>query len=213
MKRVEIKALFAEPERYTAEPVTICGWVRTLRSSKALGFIELNDGSYFSNLQVVFEENKLANYDEISRQNVGAALIVTGRLLLTPEAKQPFEIHAEKITVEGASTPDYPLQKKRHSMEFLRTIQHLRPRTNTFSAAFRVRSVAAQGIHRFFTERGFVYAHPAHHRQRLRGCRRDVPRHHHRSRRSPSDRGRQDRLQPGFLRQSHQPHRQRSAGG
>ena len=159
MKRVEIKALFAEPERYTAEPVTVCGWVRTLRSSKALGFIELNDGSYFSNLQVVFEENKLANYDEISRQNVGAALIVTGRLLLTPEAKQPFEIHAEKITVEGASTPDYPLQKKRHSMEFLRTIQHLRPRTNTFSAAFRVRSVAAQGIHRFFTERGFVYAH------------------------------------------------------
>ncbi len=159
MKRVEIKALFAEPERYIAEPVTICGWVRTLRSSKALGFIELNDGSYFSNLQVVFEENKLANYDEISRQNVGAALIVTGRLLLTPEAKQPFEIHAEKITVEGASTPDYPLQKKRHSMEFLRTIQHLRPRTNTFSAAFRVRSVAAQGIHRFFTERGFVYAH------------------------------------------------------
>ena len=158
MKRVEIKALFAEPERYTAEPVTVCGWVRTLRSSKALGFIELNDGSYFSNLQVVFEENKLANYDEISRQNVGAALIVTGRLLLTPEAKQPFEIHAEKITVEGASTPDYPLQKKRHSMEFLRTIQHLRPRTNTFSAAFRVRSVAAQGIHRFFTERGFVYA-------------------------------------------------------
>ena len=159
MKRVEIKALFAEPERYTAEPVTVCGWVRTLRSSKALGFIELNDGSYFSNLQVVFEENKLANYDEISRQNVGAALIVTGRLLLTPEAKQPFEIHAEEITVEGASTPDYPLQKKRHSMEFLRTIQHLRPRTNTFSAAFRVRSVAAQGIHKFFTERGFVYAH------------------------------------------------------
>ena len=159
MKRVEINALFAEPARYTAEPVTVCGWVRTLRSGKALGFIELNDGSYFSNLQVVFEENKLKNFDEISRQNVGAALIVTGRLLLTPEAKQPFEIHAEEITVEGASTPDYPLQKKRHSMEFLRTIQHLRPRTNTFSAAFRVRSVAAQGIHKFFTERGFVYAH------------------------------------------------------
>ena len=157
MKRVEIKALFAEPERYTAEPVTICGWVRTLRSSKALGFIELNDGSYFSNLQVVFEENKLANYDEISRQNVGAALIVTGRLLLTPEAKQPFEIHAEKITVEGASTPDYPLQKKRHSVEFLRTIQHLRPRTNLFSATFRVRSVAAQAVHTFFQDRGFVY--------------------------------------------------------
>ena len=157
MKRVEIKALFAEPERYTAEPVTVCGWVRTLRSSKALGFIELNDGSYFSNLQVVFEENKLANYDEISRQNVGAALIVTGRLLLTPEAKQPFEIHAEKITVEGASTPDYPLQKKRHSMEFLRTIQHLRPRTNLFSATFRVRSAAAYAVHEFFQSRGFVY--------------------------------------------------------
>ena len=159
MKRVEIKALFAQPECYTAEPVTVCGWVRTLRSGKALGFIELNDGSYFSNLQVVFEENKLPNFDEIARQNVGAALIVRGRLLLTPQAKQPFEIHAEEITVEGASTPDYPLQKKRHTMEFLRTIQHLRPRTNTFSAAFRVRSVAAQGIHKFFTDRGFVYAH------------------------------------------------------
>lgn len=159
MKRVEIKALFAEPERYTAEPVTICGWVRTLRSSKALGFIELNDGSYFSNLQVVFEENKLANYDEISRQNVGAALIVTGRLLLTPEAKQPFEIHAEKITVEGASTPDYPLQKKRHSVEFLREIAYLRPRTNLFSATFRVRSLIAMAIHEFFQGKGFVYTH------------------------------------------------------
>ena len=159
MKRVEIKALFAQPECYTAEPVTVCGWVRTLRSGKALGFIELNDGSYFSNLQVVFEEDKLPNFDEIARQNVGAARIVRGRLLLTPQAKQPFEIHAEEITVEGASTPDYPLQKKRHTMEFLRTIQHLRPRTNTFSAAFRVRSVAAQGIHKFFTDRGFVYAH------------------------------------------------------
>ena len=113
MKRVEIKALFAQPECYTAEPVTVCGWVRTLRSGKALGFIELNDGSYFSNLQVVFEEDKLPNFDEIARQNVGAALIVRGRLLLTPQAKQPFEIHAEEITVEGASTPDYPLQKKR----------------------------------------------------------------------------------------------------
>ena len=214
MKRVEIKALFAEPERYTAEPVTVCGWVRTLRSSKALGFIELNDGSYFSNLQVVFEENKLANYDEISRQNVGAALIVTGRLLLTPEAKQPFEIHAEKITVEGASTPDYPLQKKRHSMEFLRTIQHLRPRTNTFSAAFRVRSVAAQGIHKFFTERGFVYAHTplitgsdcegAGEMFRVTTIDPADP---------ASDRGRQGRLQPGFLRQSHQSHRLRSARG
>ena len=110
MKRTEIAAVYADGEALSGQEITVCGWVRTLRSSKALGFIELNDGSYFSNLQVVFEENKLANYDEISRQNVGAALIVTGRLLLTPEAKQPFEIHAEKITVEGASTPDYPLQ-------------------------------------------------------------------------------------------------------
>ena len=110
MKRVEIKALFAQPECYTAEPVTVCGWVRTLRSGKALGFIELNDGSYFSNLQVVFEEDKLPNFDEIARQNVGAALIVRGRLLLTPQAKQPFEMHAEEISVEGASSRDYPLQ-------------------------------------------------------------------------------------------------------
>ena len=159
MKKIELKTLFSAPEQFTAEPVTVCGWVRTLRTGKALGFIELNDGTAFANLQVVFEENRLSNYDEIAHQNVGAALIVRGRLLLTPEAKQPFEVHAEEITVEGTSTPDYPLQKKRHSMEFLRTIQHLRPRTNTFSAAFRVRSVAAQGIHKFFTERGFVYAH------------------------------------------------------
>lgn len=159
MKRVEIKALFAQPECYTAEPVTVCGWVRTLRSGKALGFIELNDGSYFSNLQVVFEEDKLPNFDEIARQNVGAALIVRGRLLLTPQAKQPFEIHAEEITVEGASTPDYPLQKKRHSVEFLREIAYLRPRTNLFSATFRVRSLIAMAIHEFFQGKGFVYAH------------------------------------------------------
>lgn len=159
MKRVEIKALFAQPECYTAEPVTVCGWVRTLRSGKALGFIELNDGSYFSNLQVVFEEDKLPNFDEIARQNVGAALIVRGRLLLTPQAKQPFEIHAEEITVEGASTPDYPLQKKRHSVEFLREIAYLRPRTNLFSATFRVRSLIAMAIHEFFQGKGFVYTH------------------------------------------------------
>ena len=159
MKKVELKALFQSPEQYTASPITVCGWVRTLRTSKALGFIELNDGTSFANLQVVFEEGKLSNYDTIAHQNVGAALIVKGSVLLTPGAKQPLEIHAEEITVEGASSPDYPLQKKRHTVEYLRTIQHLRPRTNTFSAAFRVRSVAAQGIHRFFTERGFVYAH------------------------------------------------------
>ena len=159
MKKLELKTLFSAPQEYTTAPVTVCGWVKTLRTSKSLGFIELNDGTSFANLQVVFEDSKLANYEEIAKQNVGAALIVEGNVLLTPEAKQPFEVHAVNITVEGASTSDYPLQKKRHTMEYLRTMQHLRPRTNTFSAAFRVRSVAAQGIHKFFTERGFVYAH------------------------------------------------------
>ena len=137
--------------------MTVCGWVRTVRDMKNFGFIELNDGSNFKPLQVVFERSGLNNYDEIARQNVGAALIVRGTLVLTPEAKQPFELKADEIAVEGVSTPDYPLQKKRHSVEFLRTIQHLRPRTNTFSAVFRVRSVAAFAIHKFFQERGFVY--------------------------------------------------------
>ncbi len=157
MKRVELQSLFAEPARYTQEPITVCGWVRTVRDMKNFGFIELNDGSCFRNLQIVLDANELANYKEICAQNVGAALIVEGTLVLTPEAKQPFELKAEKITVEGASTPDYPLQKKRHSVEFLRTIQHLRPRTNLFSATFRVRSVAAQAVHEFFQSRGFVY--------------------------------------------------------
>ena len=124
---------------------------------KNFGFIELNDGSCFKSLQVVLERGKLENYDEIARQNVGAAFIVHGELVLTPDAKQPFELKADSVTVEGASAPDYPLQKKRHSVEFLRTIQHLRPRTNLFSATFRVRSVAAQAVHTFFQDRGFVY--------------------------------------------------------
>ena len=157
MQRTEIKTLFAGG---AAEgPVTVCGWVRTIRSSKALGFIELNDGSSFKNLQVVFEDGKVENFKDICKQNVGAALVVRGNLILTPDAKQPFEVHAEEIEVEGKSAPEYPLQKKRHSLEYMRTIAHLRPRANTFNAVFRVRSVAAYAIHKFFNERGFVYAH------------------------------------------------------
>ena len=157
MKREKIAAIYADAQRYTEQEITVCGWVRTVRDMKNFGFIELNDGSCFKSLQVVFARETLSNYDEIARQNVGAALIVKGQLVLTPEAKQPFELKAAEIAVEGVSTPDYPLQKKRHSVEFLRTIQHLRPRTNLFSAVFRVRSVAAQAVHEFFRDRGFVY--------------------------------------------------------
>lgn len=159
MKRTEIKQLYRNTQEFADQTVTIAGWVRTIRSSKAFGFIELNDGSFFKGLQVVFEAEKISNFAEIEKLNVGSALVVTGKLELTPQAKQPFEIKAESIAVEGTSTPDYPLQKKRHSMEFLRTIAHLRPRTNMFSAAFRVRSVAAYALHKFFNENGFVYVH------------------------------------------------------
>ena len=159
MKRTELRLVFASPEKYAAEPVKICGWLRTSRNSKSVGFIELNDGTCFSNLQVVYEENKVNNFKEVTKLNVGSAVSVTGSIILTPEAKQPFELHASEIVVEGESTPDYPLQKKRHSLEYLRTIAHLRPRTNTFSAAFRVRSAAAFAIHQFFQSRGFVYVH------------------------------------------------------
>ena len=159
MERTYIKDIFKNPEEYAGKSITVCGWARTIRSSNAFGFIELNDGSYFTNLQVVFEEQFLANYKEIAKQNVGASLVIKGTLVLTPEAKQPFEIKAENIEVEGASTPDYPLLKKRHTLEYLRTIAHLRPRTNLFSAVFRVRSVAAFAIHKFFNERNFVYVH------------------------------------------------------
>ena len=159
MNRTEIRTLFENPAAYADKSVTVCGWVRTIRDSKALGFIELNDGGCFKNLQIVFEDSKIDNFKEVAKYNVGSAICVTGTLLLTPQAKQPFEIHAEKIELEGASTPDYPLQKKRHTLEYLRSIAHLRPRTNTLSAVFRVRSVAAFAIHRFFNERGFVYAH------------------------------------------------------
>lgn len=155
---MKIKQLFSAPLQDGAQ-VKVNGWVRTLRVSKNFGFIEVNDGSYFKNLQIVIEEDKLSNFAEISKLNVGAAIRIEGNLVLTPEAKQPFEVKATNIEVEGASTPDYPLQKKRHTFEYLRTIPHLRARTNTFAAAFRVRSLTAYAIHKFFNERGFVYVH------------------------------------------------------
>ena len=159
MKRMEIKELYARAEELGGKTVTVCGWVRTVRNSKALGFIELNDGSCFKGLQIVLEEGKLENFREIVKMNVGAALRIDGQVVLTPEMKQPLEIHASAVEVEGLSTPDYPLQKKRHSLEYLRTIAHLRPRTNTFSAAFRIRSAAAYALHKFFQEQNFVYVH------------------------------------------------------
>ena len=159
MERIEIKKLFDGADAYADQSVTVCGWVRTLRDSKAIGFIEINDGSCFKGVQIVFEAAKLANYRDIAKLNVGSAIKVTGKLILTPNANQPFEINADEISVEGFSTPDYPLQKKRHSLEYLRTIAHLRPRTNTFNAVFRIRSEAAYAIHKFFIDRGFVYAH------------------------------------------------------
>ena len=159
MERITIAAVFADRERLDGQTVTVMGWARTIRDMKTFGFIELNDGSCFKNLQIVMDANALDNYKEIAAQNVGAALVVTGTVALTPEAKQPLEVKAASIAVEGPSSPEYPLQKKRHSVEYLRTIQHLRPRTNLFSAAFRVRSAAAHAVHCFFQDRGFVYIH------------------------------------------------------
>ncbi len=159
MKRIEIAKLYENAASYSSEPVKVCGWIRTNRDSKALGFMEINDGSCFKGVQVVFQADRLENFAETAKLNVGTAVIVEGDLILTPEAKQPFEINATSVVVEGASTPDYPLQKKRHSLEYLRTIAHLRPRTNIYSAAFRIRSVAAFAIHTFFQNQGFVYAH------------------------------------------------------
>lgn len=139
--------------------VTVGGWARTVRDSKSIGFIELNDGSNFKSLQVVFEEAKLPNYKDVAKAGAGTSLVVTGKIVLTPTAKQPFEINADTIAIMGECPPEYPLQKKRHTVEFLRTMPHLRPRTNTFAAAFRVRSVAAFAIHKFFNDNGFVYVH------------------------------------------------------
>lgn len=158
MKYTLIKEIYQSPEQWIGKKVTLGGWVRTVRTSKVFGFIELNDGSFFRSLQIVFEEG-LENFKEIAKLNVGSAIIVEGELVATPQAKQPFEVKAMAIIVEGTSTSDYPLQKKRHSFEFLRSIAHLRPRTNTFSAVFRVRSLVAYAIHQFFQERGFVYVH------------------------------------------------------
>ena len=159
MKRTLISEIIADPAGFDRQQVTVGGWVRTIRDMKTFGFIELNDGSCFKPLQIVIEDGVLENYREIVRQNVGAALVVHGTLVHTPDAKQPIELKAAAIEVEGASTPDYPLQKKRHTTEYLRTIAHLRPRTNLFSAVFRVRSVAAHAIHTFFQDQGFVYIH------------------------------------------------------
>ena len=158
-KSMDLKQLFADASSLAGKSVTVCGWVKTIRSSKAIGFIELNDGTCFKNLQIVFEEDKVSNFADIAKMNVGSALYVEGEVVLTPEMRQPFEIHAKTIEVEGDSPADYPLQKKRHSPEFLRTIAHLRARTNLYGAAFRVRSVAAYAIHKFFQESGFVYVH------------------------------------------------------
>ncbi len=159
MNKVELSAIWASPERFAGQTITVGGWVKTIRDSKMFGFIELNDGTAFKNLQIVLEASAVENYKDIIKLNVGSAVIVRGVLVLTPEAKQPFELKAASVEVEGLSAPDYPLQKKRHSAEFLRTIAHLRPRANTYNAAFRVRSEAAFAIHSFFHSRGFVYAH------------------------------------------------------
>ena len=158
MQRIEIANLYKNlPQE--GQAVTLCGWAKTIRDSKKIGFIELTDGSCFKSLQVVFQADKLENYTEIAKAGTYTSLEVKGRIVLTPQAKQPFEVNADEITILGSCPSDYPLQKKRHSVEFLRTMPHLRPRTNTFSAAFRVRSAAAYAIHRFFQEQGFVYVH------------------------------------------------------
>ena len=159
MKRQLIKDIYADKEAYAGKEVVLGGWARSVRDSKAFGFIDLYDGSCFKCSQVVFERDKIDNYDEIAKLNVGSAVVVTGIVELTPEMKQPFEIKATKVEVEGLSTPDYPLQKKRHTVEYLREQAYLRPRTNLFSAVFRVRSEVAFAIHRFFHDRGFVYVH------------------------------------------------------
>ena len=158
MDLITVRQIYKDKESLLNSQVTVGGWVRSLRDSKAFGFIVLNDGTYFETLQIVYHDT-MDNFSEISRLNVGAAIIVKGTLVATPDAKQPFEIQADTITVEGISAPDYPLQKKRHSFEYLRTISHLRPRTNTFQAVFRVRSLIAYAIHQFFQERDFVYVH------------------------------------------------------
>lgn len=159
MKDIQIRSLFRETSKYENQEIVVRGWIRTNRGSNKFGFIELNDGTFFKSVQVVYEAENLENFAEISKAPIAAALMVKGDFVLTPDAKQPFEIKAKEVVIEAGSDADYPLQKKRHSMEFLREIAHLRPRSNTFSAVFRVRSVVAYAIHKFFQERNFVYAH------------------------------------------------------
>ena len=158
MDLISVRELFKNTSAYADKEITVGGWVRANRKSKQFGFISLNDGTYFTPVQVVYTDS-MENFQEIAKVNIGAALIITGKLLLTPDAPQPFEIQAASVVVEGQSTGDYPMQKKRHSVEFLRTMPHLRPRTNLFQAVFRVRSLAAYAIHKFFQERDFVYVH------------------------------------------------------
>lgn len=159
MSKLTLREIFKESDKYIDKAITVSGWIKTVRDSKTFGFIELNDGSFFKNLQIVFEEERIDNFKEVCKLGVGSSIVVEGIFVKTPGAKQPFEVKADKISVEGLCSSDYPLQKKRHSFEFLRTIAHLRPRTNTFSAVFRVRSIAAYAIHKFFQERDFVYVH------------------------------------------------------
>ena len=158
MEFTNIRDLYRKKEAFLDKTVTVGGWVRSIRGSKNFGFIVVNDGTFFEPLQVVYHD-ALPNFAAVEKLNVGAAIIATGKLVATPQAKQPFEIQADEVVIEGESAPDYPLQKKRHTFEYLRTISHLRPRTNTFEAVFRVRSLIAYAIHKFFQERDFVYVH------------------------------------------------------
>ena len=203
VNRTKIAQLYADAESLGGQTVTVAGWVKSVRDMKNFGFVTLNDGSCFRDLQVVMNREALDNYDEIAHQNVSAALICTGTVKLTPDAPQPFELSATSIEVEGVSAPDYPLQKKRATVEFLRTQQHLRPRTNLFRAVFRIRSVAAAAIHRFFQEQGFVYVNtPIITTSDCEGAG-EMFRAPHRVRRG--------RLEPGLLWQACEPHRVRPA--
>ena len=159
MQRIQIKEIFRNQKEYIGKEISVCGWVRQIRDSKKLGFIELNDGSFFKCIQVIFEEDKISNFKDVAKLSISSSILVKGDLVETPEGKQPFEIHAKEIEILGASDLDYPIQNKRHTFEYLRTVAHLRPRTNTFMAVFRVRSLVAYAIHKFFQEQGFVYVH------------------------------------------------------
>ena len=159
MERVQIKEIFRNQKDYVGKEISVCGWIRQIRDSKKLGFIELNDGSFFKCIQVIFEEDKISNFKDVAKLSISSSILVKGDLVETPDGKQPFEIHAKEIEILGVSDLDYPIQNKRHTFEYLRTVAHLRPRTNTFMAVFRVRSLVAYAIHKFFQEQGFVYVH------------------------------------------------------